>query len=222
MNKTQVFTLSVGLALASWLTGLGNGAEAASPETSPAITIHVHNYAGVSTKTMGEAEEVATEIFGKTGVEVRWTDSVLTTATGQQNTADPPPCTLADIQVSVFPRQMSDRDGAPNNAMGLAPGNGPDRQIVYIFESNVEDRYWRVMRAQGSAHVTVSGAQILGHAIAHEIGHVLLNQQVHSAQGIMRGEWACADFRDIAEGTLCFTPQQEESLRAEVRRRNMR
>jgi len=62
--------------------------------------------------------------------------------------------------------------------------------------------------------------QILGHAIAHEVGHLLLNRQVHSPHGIMRGEWGFADFRDMTEGMFLFTPQQTEFLRADARRRN--
>jgi hypothetical protein len=66
----------------------------------------------------------------------------------------------------------------------------------------------------------VSKGQILGHVIAHEVGHVLLNQQVHSAHGIMRAEWDIADFRDMTSGMLLFSSQQAEFLWADVRRRN--
>ena len=223
MKMTLRWSLSVGLVLASGLMGLGHAAEADSLKTSPVITIHVHNYAGVPTKTMAEAEEVSTEIFRKAGVEARWADLVPTTENDQQNSVGHAARTLADIHLSIFPSEMSDRDGAPNNVMGVAPGNGPDRRIVYIFERNVEARFWRLMRSQGSARLyrQASKAQILGHAIAHEIGHLLLNQQVHSAHGIMRGEWGFADFRDMTEGTFLFTPQQAEVLQADVRRRNM-
>jgi hypothetical protein len=222
MKTTLRRTLSMGLVLASGLTGIGHAAAAASLETSPAITIHVHNYAGVPAKTLAEGEEVAKGIFQKAGVETRWADTVLTAENGQANLADHLVPTLADIQVSIFPRVMSDHDHAPNNAMGLAPGSGPDRKIAYIFESNVEARFWRLLRAQGSARLyrPVSKSQILGHAFAHEIGHLLLNQQVHSPHGIMRGEWGFADFRDMTEGRFLFTPQQTEFLRADVRRRS--
>jgi hypothetical protein len=75
-------------------------------------------------------------------------------------------------------------------------------------------------RRNGRIDRQVSKAQILGHAIAHEVGHLLLNQQVHSAYGIMRGAWSFADFREMTSGMLLFTSQQVEFLLAEVRRRN--
>jgi hypothetical protein len=224
MKTTLRWALSAGLVLASGLAGLGETAKADSSETGPAITIHVHNYAGVPAKTMAEAEEVATEIFRKAGVQTRWADADLTAENDPANSAGQSGSTLADIQLSIFPRVMSDRDGAPNDVMGLAPGSGPDRKIVYIFSSNVEARFWRLARAQGSARLyrPVSKAQILGHAIAHEIGHLLLNQQVHSPHGIMRGEWGFADFRDMTEGMFLFTPQQADAIRRETQKRNMR
>jgi len=221
MKTTQGWALSVALVLASGLTGSSYAAEDGFPETSPAITIHVYNYAGVPTKTMMEAEEVATGIFRKAGVQIQWADAALTAENDQSNSAAHSGFTLADLQLSIFSRVMSDRDGAPNDAMGLAPGSGPDRKIVYIFYNNVEARFWRLQGAQGSARLCrpVSMAKILGHAMAHEIGHLLLNNQVHSPHGIMRGEWGFADFRDMTEGMFLFTPQQTEFLRADVRRR---
>ena len=222
MKMTLRRTLIVGLVLASGFTGFTHAAAAASSQTSPWITIHVHNYGGVAPKTMAEAEEVATGIFQKAGVETRWAEVVLTTENGQENLADHPARTLADIQLNIYPRMMSDRNGAPNNVMGLAPGSGPDRKIVYIFDSNVQARFWRLWGARCSGRMDrqISKAQILGHAIAHEVGHLLLNQQIHSAHGIMRGEWGFTDFRDMTREMLLFTPQQAEFLRADVRRRS--
>ena len=222
MKTTLRWTLSVGLVLTSGLTGLGHAAAAASSETSPAITIHVKNYAGVTPKTMAEAEKVATGIFQKAGVETRWADVVPTTENGQENSADHPARTLADIYLSIFTREMSDRDGAPNNVMGVAPGNGADRKIVYVFDGNVQARVWELSSAHSRGRIDrqVSKAQVLGHVMAHEVGHLLLNQQVHSAHGIMCGEWGLTEFRSAVLGLLLFTPQQAEFLRADARRRN--
>ena len=222
MKTTLRWTLNVGLALTSGFTGLGHIAAAASSETSSAITVHVYNYAGVAPKTLTETEEVATGIFRKAGVEIRWADIVLTAESSRANSADHSTFTLADIQLSIFPREMYERTRVPNNVMGLAPGTGQDRRLVYIFDANVEARFWRLVGAHcgGRMERQVSKAQLLGHAIAHELGHLLLNQQVHSAQGIMRGEWGFTDYRDMTNGMLLFTPQQAELLRVDVRRRS--
>ena len=222
MKKTLRWILNVGLALTSGFTGLSHTASATSSETSPAITIYVHNYAGVSPKTLTEAEDVATGIFRKAGLEARWVDTGPNAEKNAVNSNEHPALTLADIQLSILSRKMSDRFGLPNNVMGLAPGMGPDREMVYVSGSRVDAFYWKMLSAHGNGPTApqVSKAQILGHAIAHEVGHLLLNLQVHSERGIMRGEWGPAEMWDAAYGMLLFTPEQAELLRADVRRRS--
>jgi len=222
MKTTLRWTLSAGLALASGLTGLDHAAAAASAETSPAITIHVRNYAGVAPQTLTEAEKVATGIFRKAGVETGWADIVVTAENGHVNSADHQTFTLADIQLNIFPDVMSDRSALSNNVMGLAPGTGPDRGIIHVLDSKVRTIFWSTLSAYSMGYMDrhVSMGQVLGYVIAHEVGHLLLNQQVHSPHGIMRGAWSLVDFRDMASGMLLFTPQQAEVLRADVRRRN--
>ena len=173
---------------------------------------------------MTEAEQAATGIFRIAGVETGWADIVLDAENGHVNSAGHQPFTLADIQLSILPRDMSDRSGLSNSVMGLAPGTGPDRGIVYVFDSNVRTLLWGILSAhiRGDMDRYVSMGQVLGHVIAHEVGHLLLNQQVHSPLGIMRGEWSFVDFRDMTIGLLLFTPEQAKFLRADVRSRDTR
>jgi hypothetical protein len=66
----------------------------------------------------------------------------------------------------------------------------------------------------------VSNARILGHAIAHEVGHLLLNLKAHPAHGIMRSDCGLPEMRDAAYGNLLFTREQVEVLRADGGRRS--
>ena len=220
MKTTLRWTLGIGLALASGLTVLGHAAPAASSETSPAIKIHVHNYARVAPKTLAEAEEVTTEIFREAGLETRWADSVLNAEDDPEPFAGHLHYSFADIQLSVLPRKMSNRFGLPKNVMGVVPRT--DAQIAYVFDSTVEALFQTTLSAYRTGHIDrrVSESQILGIAIAHELGHLLLDLQGHSANGIMRGEWGLTDLRNAAFGMLLFTAQQAEVLRANARSRN--
>jgi hypothetical protein len=220
MKTTLRRTLGIGLALASGLTVLGHTAPAAPLETSQAITIHVHNYARVAPKTLAEAEEVTTVIFREAGLETRWADSVVNTEDDPEPFAGHLTYSSADIQLSILPREMSDRLGLSNNVMGLVPGT--DAQVAFVFDSKVEDLFQKMLSAYKTGHIDrrVSESQILGIAIAHELGHLLLGLQGHSANGIMRGEWDLTDLRNAAFGMLLFTPEQAEVLRANARSRN--
>ena len=63
----------------------------------------------------------------------------------------------------------------------------------------------------------VDVAPILGHALAHEMGHVFLPYGSHTAQGIMREEWNRAQFEAMARGLLTFNAQQQGLIRTTVR-----
>jgi hypothetical protein len=210
----------MGLALASGFIVLGHAAPAGASETSPVITIHMHNYARVGPKTLAEAEEVTTGIFRQAGVETRWGDSVLNAIDDPEAFASHLTYSFADIQLSILPPEMSDRFGLPNNVMGAVPGS--DAQIAYVFDSKVEDLFQTMLSAYRTGHIDrrVSESQILGIAIAHELGHLLLDLPGHSAEGIMRGEWGLRDLRNATFGMLLFTLQQAEVLRANARSRN--
>ena len=55
--------------------------------------------------------------------------------------------------------------------------------------------------------------------IAHEIGHLLLGPDSHSAAGIMTARWKSRDLVAICQGGLTFTRQESERIQAEVRKR---
>src|SRR5437879_1602472 len=133
---------------------------------SPVITIQVSNLAEVESMTLIQAEKTAAAIFEKTGVEIRWIEP----AAGGS-------FPLSHIQLKILPNstRLDLPPKFPDRAMGLTPGSGPDRQSVYVFCDRVE--------ALARKHIATT-AQILGHAIAHEIGHLLLNDQSHSPAGI--------------------------------------
>jgi len=213
--------LIVGFILTAAFTVLAQRGVASTANGSLTMTIHTYNYAEVDHKTLKEAEEVATGIFRKVGVESRWVDTVVTSETKLEGPAGERAFNLFHIQLSFLSRSMADRLGLPNNVMGLAPGSGPDRQRVYVFEDNVRALAQRHMtaRANGTNRTCVNTSQILGDSVAHEIGHVLLNLPSHSATGIMRGDWDLNALQDACYGYLLFSPQEAEAIRIELGRR---
>jgi hypothetical protein len=181
--------------------GGGNGRRGARsagfPGCRPEPTIHVHNYAGVDSQ---------------------WIDAPLQE---QEYTADPQSAGLSHIWVNIMPAAMSDRMNLAPGVTGLAPGAGPDRVLAYIFYNRVEEMRQKQLAAflwnEVASPSTVG--DLLGSAMAHEIGHILLNLAVHSKSGIMQGNWDLNVLNDIACSRLEFTKQQGEVIRTEVARR---
>jgi hypothetical protein len=54
---------------------------------------------------------------------------------------------------------------------------------------------------------------MLGHVMAHELGHLLLPHGAHSVVGVMRPAWDRAQAKGALEGTMTFTPDQAELIR---------
>jgi hypothetical protein len=62
----------------------------------------------------------------------------------------------------------------------------------------------------------VSPSIVLGVAIAHELGHLVISKE-HTAVGIMQPYLNQSDFRDAREGRLLFTSEQAEAVRQRAR-----
>lgn len=65
-------------------------------------------------------------------------------------------------------------------------------------------------------HRKTSEGLILGHVIAHEIGHLLLPLGAHSAAGIMSPRIDKGDFRKALGGNLLFSQEQSELMRTAI------
>ena len=64
-----------------------------------------------------------------------------------------------------------------------------------------------------SRNVQVQFPIALGHALAHELGHVLMRSDEHAPAGIMRATWRQADWRRVATSGLTFDARQAAGLR---------
>jgi len=58
--------------------------------------------------------------------------------------------------------------------------------------------------------------EVLGRAIAHEFGHLLLGTNSHLTRGIMRARWNPEELPAGSAGLFSFLPQQAAVIRAEV------
>ncbi len=109
---------------------------------------------------------------------------------------------------------MDERLGrARDNVFGLSPAmaDGRPGRLAYVF-------YHRIRDFVVTHTIPEQEALLLGLAIAHEVGHLLLPDNSHSRRGIMRARWDRQDLR-FAAADLVFTAQQAKSIRIEVARR---
>jgi hypothetical protein len=179
-----------------------NGTQAEPKESSKLrIIVRVYLYAFVSPHIIARAEDYAGYVLGKAGVEGAWSDCGPSRASHKNVTCEgdtgSPTFTLRFVSelVSVIP-------GTTEDTLGYSVG--------YIATVNYPKA--QNLAARGDADIDV----ILGCAIAHEIGHLLLGQNSHSAFGIMKSRWSLDDLQLARKRGLRFTPEQAERIHGQV------
>ena len=169
------------------------------------INIWVYNYAQASEQTLKAGDKIAAHIFHQAGVEVASWNCHPAPA----NVNPDPNCAPQSGPLNLWVRIVPDLAVVPgvtdHESLGLAFGDYASVSFRWVKEE--------------AAMAGVAPSEILGRAIAHELGHLLLRQPGHSRVGIMRARWSTKDFDRSPLGSLSFTPEQAESIRAEVQAR---
>jgi hypothetical protein len=157
-----------------WLgVACGVGLEPLAAQAQPTVDIRLYNTAPIGAADLAMAQAVASDIFQRAGTRIAWLDCSTPVLSG--------PCAevprAAAILVRIVPQPSPIK-----NALGgsLIAGDTHRGTLATIFATNV-----RAMALRAHADVAV----LLGRAMAHEIGHVLLGTTAHSATGIMRPHW---------------------------------
>ena len=121
------------------------------------------------------------------------------------------PLGLSDLVLRLVPASPATRAQFGSGTLGIAaqPERGTPASAS-VFYDRVEQ-----LAKGGTASVPV----ILGHAVAHEIGHLLLGSNSHTPQGLMRARWSRQDLQNASIGNLLFTSEQTQAMSAEVLRR---
>ena len=168
------------------------------------ITIHVYNYAAVSKKTLARAKEEAGRIFRGAGLTAVWVDHPVEDAADQGLRGSNEPWDATHFVLRLLTQS---REGLAKYAMGEALS----LRIANVFMNRVAE-HLRVGE--------LSAGQVLGHAIAHEIGHHLLGgDNSHGLRGIMVANWSKQHLRHISKGNLLFTHEEVTRIQAEVKHR---
>jgi hypothetical protein len=178
------------------------------------LTARVYNYAEASQRTLARAESEAGRIIGAAGVAAVWLDcptfpAELPPPAEQSDRDCSGPVSGATVILRILPSSSPANAAFRETIFGFADG----RVLASVFYGRVEHFARDVDRDATEVPV------ILGDAMAHEIGHLLLGSGAHSKTGIMCGEWDRNYLRHGLMGRQVFNPQQIERIQAEVLRR---
>lgn len=171
--------------------------------------VNVYDLAAVSPGTLANAVKVSRSVLAAARIPTQWHTSAVERGEDSKTsrpsgyapgTPDRRGCLAVSIVRGVSP-------DASAEALGFVMANRQSSPGVTIFYDRLERIEMQAVSASASL------AQILGYAIAHEIGHVLLGSTRHSDKGIMKGPWTQIEFERMAKGWLAFTTQQSAVMR---------
>jgi hypothetical protein len=174
-----------------------------SPEPNLVVHVLVDDYSQVSAETLAKAEDRASMIFREAEVELIWVNQAQEIGQPKNQPLSQHSLDQIDYVLRILPHSRAKLN---DNALGEALTCTPRESACFanVFYNRVQQR---------TDAEKVSLAQVLGHAMAHELGHLLLGSNSHSSRGIMRGTWSAADIRLVAKGDLLFTSEQTRAMR---------
>jgi len=187
---------------------------AATGVSVPRFTVLVYNYAGISRGTLAEAELAANRIFEHAGIGTDWLDCPLY----PYQAADHPACLVtpgpARLILRITAASMTQRMQPDQESFGFAlqPEDGSFGTVANVFSDRARELVIRRRIAFG---------MMLGHLMAHEVGHLLLSIGAHSSVGIMHVPWHNNELEMLQRGFMVFMPAEVERMRTSIRAREV-
>jgi len=166
------------------------------PDPDPIVVVRVENPHGFEAPALVGAQELATEIYERAGVSLRWT---------LDETIEPDRTLTVVLSSSAAVKSVLRSD-----AMGVAPRprDGTPGTRAYVFLDKVQSF---------AARHRLVVMQVLACVLAHEIGHLLLPLNAHWPNSVMQDRWHPSLFSSGSPRLPGFTRDQAELLRRRAR-----
>jgi hypothetical protein len=167
------------------------------------IVVRVYDAARLRAADLSRALDEAVPILSSASVDVSW---VVCGGSGVDRRCATP-LRPGELTVRLL------RGGIPAAASGPLPlGDAMvDSRGAGVLATVYVDRVQRL-----AAESRANPATLLGRAIAHELGHLLLSSRVHSKYGLMRSFWSRHEMGRGADADWRFTAQDAGSIRARL------
>src|SRR5262249_38342177 len=182
----------------------------AHAEAPLSLTVMIYNYSDIVTGPLAEAEGMAARSYGAAGIS----GNSLACPDSQEDTEDFRVCDRANAAgspyIKIYPETMAAARQSlrkMDHAMGAAAGSGA---IIVYPRVRAVAKEWNCPEEL-----------VLGRILAHELGHILLGNNSHTSQGLMKPLFGRKEvFRE--SGQFLFEVKQAGRLREAVRQRSQK
>lgn len=177
------------------------------------LLVRIYNNYGVPAQDMQNARTQAAAILQDAGIDVTWIDCW----DKDKEPADVSPrCRqpLGPNEIVLRIQAAGPAAGTRYVSMGfsLVNASSPDKPVLSTVYG---DMVTSVAREAGT-----DTRRLLGCAIAHEIGHLLLNNPRHAEAGLMRATWSHTELRRNAAPDWMFLDDEAQIMRAALANRS--
>lgn len=204
--RTRRVSIGAAVLLAAGMLAHAAPRQPALPEIT--LTVRVHDFAALPRSALEAAENTAGRLFQRAGVALVWLDC------GPQEPVAPAcraPLDAVTLSLRLLPREQAARYAEGSETFGFAlPVRDAFAVDACVFPHAAAD----LARRTG-----ISFAEILGHLVAHELGHLLLGPGSHAEGSVMRPQWTPADFDRASRGEIRFSAAECAGLRAAAQAR---
>lgn len=152
------------------------------------------------------AEGQAAEVFEKVGIKITWVAGLAAREALGHSVGEA--WNPANLDLRIWTRPMTRGTAIPSNALGYCLSMERGQAVV------LADAIQNLAIIWGT-----DTADVLGLAMAHEIGHLLLRTGNHSTTGMMEPRYLQKDLASAERGSLLFSQKESKAMQDEVRRR---
>ena len=185
-------------------------AAAAEIEPDMRVVIRTYDSAEMPMADLQAAVATATAILTASGLEMTWHACEVAFV---RNAAHPCATPLGANEIAVrIVRLTTDAGYRGELSLGYSLVDTATRSgtLATIYIDRVA---WLSEAAGVDRHV------VLGRALAHEVGHLLLGTNAHSQAGLMRAVWSCEALQRNMRRDWLFAPGDARAMRQAVRLR---
>ena len=205
MNFRQIVATGLAFIGTTWPLNCADARE----EPLSELSVHTYNYSGVSAADLAAARRHVAAIFQKANITISWHDC----RTSGRDAADVlPNCRTDRRPDEVILRIMTSSAPGSDRATSLGFSlvnreNAHSSWLSSVFTN-------RVVALAGQAGIDPT--LLLGRAIAHEIGHLLLGSTDHARAGLMRAFWSHAELTHGGGSEWVFLGKEASAMRSSL------
>lgn len=170
-----------------------------------AIVVRTYTEAA-SAGSIRTARGTASAILERAGIRVVWLECALPEGPTNADACSQGPRWNELLVRIVSAGSVAGRLGVDTLGFALVDVDARSGSLATVYADRVR------LMAQGAG---IDEAELLGRAIAHEVGHLLLGTNGHAAHGLMRASWSSVDLRGHRVQWF-FNGKESEAMRSGI------